>query len=570
MKLLIVFIVLIIIVIAIVVAILLLRNNSKGGNNGANNKKTAEQIKANDPVNAFLPSLVWGEFKSNRTNDGRCQNYALTAGQYNPATPSYQDLNEGGGRGYIITAQKCLDIDQIFAQAGSHICEKSNSGSAGTGCISSTNIPYVEGNVGKIYPPGTLVPVGTVEGIYGDGEESSYPYYVPCNVPNNSTNAGAAKYKYCDGTIGLIIPKFTPTTVYNSDTLCNAAPGQNLCLAFDNAVIPPYGNRKHYNVNLENCSLGNFTEIFRVTRYILDPEYNLVPDPTGKLASITYRINGYYLAPVMQNTQVINSNKTNYIFDKPIIDDDLSFIEKQNTIKMQLINPADDIVRNGVYWLLQDQTTNPTYNTNEIPVQQYFGCNINAINYPIGGNPLGKSCPITGLPPFYKGGTVINSGVYRVNTAPISPQQFVYVPDLKQVPDTTNQSDLWTYLINQYSLNITNFNAKKLPVLQQFRAGSSLDIFTTDCNTIKPGLPGLGLCVRLYNPTSDSVFPMVFPGEFSYPDSQFLSYRTFVEGVTKGVSPTSPGCRELSTKFSGNVFNPFGSKTNILISTSAN
>jgi hypothetical protein len=568
MNLLIVFIVLIIIAIAIVAAILLLRNNSKGGNTGANTKKTAEQIKANDPVNAFLPSLVWGEFKANRTNDGRCQNYTLSAGQYNPATPSYQDLNEGGGRGYIITNQKCLDIDQIFAQAGSHTCEKSSSGSAGTGCISSANIPYVEGNVGKIYPPGTLVPVGTVEGVYGDGTTSSYPYYVPCNVPNNSTNAGAAKYKYCDGTIGLIVPQFTPTTVYNSDTLCNAVPGQNLCLAFDNANIPPYGNRKYYNVNLENCSLGNFTEIFRVTRYSLDSDYNLVPDTIGKLASITYRINGYYLAPDMQNTQDLTLNKTNYIFDKPIIDDDLSFTERQNTIRMQLINPVDDIVRNGVYWLLQDQTANPTYNVNEIPVQQYFGCNIRGIPFPQGANPLGPSCPVGGLPSFYLPGTTNIPAVYRVNTAPISPQQFVYVPDLKQVPDTSEQSDLWTYLINQYSLTITSVNSVKLPVLQQFRAGSSLDIFTTDCSNIKPGITGK--CVRQYDPSSSTVFPMVYPGTFPYPDSQFLSYRTFVEGVTKGVSPTSPGCRELSSKFSGNIFNPFGSKINILISTTAN
>ena len=586
-----------ILVIIIVLGLLIggaiyLFNRNKKGFSGANTGKTAQQLKNNTGNNPYLPVPTWGDFVPNSTNDGNCLNYTISAGKYNPGTATYADLNADGGGGYIVSVQNCLDVDQIYAQAGSHVCENENTGAAGTGCISTVTIPYVDNGVNKLYPPGSKVPVGTTEGVYtATTGGSAYPYFVPCNVPNNSTSSGSGvSLATCDGTIGLIIPTFTPQVKYNQDTLCNNAVGQNLCLAFDE-VIPDIGNRKYYDVVVKDCNLGDFKEIFRVTRYSLDSNYQLVADPTGKLASIIYRLNGYYLAPNMNFSTKTNSAGVitgfQYYFDELNINLDISQAQKQNTVKLQLINPSDDTERLGVYWLLQDQITNPTYQIDTIAPQQYFGCNILGLPIPSGSkNPLGVSCPTTGVPDFYKPapGTYnpLNPSTipdFYGATSPVAPQQFVYVPDLKQVPLTTEPSDQWTYLINQFSLTTINYNSIDIPVLQQARSSMPVEVYTTLCSDFNSNYVGTGYkCVRKYDPfklKSLIVYPISTPppilgisGQFY--DSQFIAYSSFIQGITKGISPLSPGCSQYATKINGNVFNPFGSNTNILISTPGN
>jgi hypothetical protein len=565
-------------------SIYLWKRNSKGFS-GANTGKTAQQMKNNTGNNPYLPVATWGAFIPNTTADGNCLNYTIVAGKYNPGTATYADLNADGGGGYIVSKQNCLDIDQIYAQAGSHICANDNAGAAGTGCISTVTIPYVD-NLGadQIYPPGSLVPVGTTEGVYTSTTAgSSFPYFVPCNVPNNSTSSGSGVgLATCDGTIGLIVPTFTPQQRYNQDTLCNTASGQNLCLAFDE-VIPDIGNRKYYDVVVKDCDLGDFKEIFRVTRYSLDSNYQLVPDPVGKLASIIYRLNGYYLAPQMKFSAKTNSAGVitgfQYFFDQLNIDVDVSADQSQNTVKMQLINPADDTERLGVYWLLQDQIPNPTYQVDTIAPQQYFGCNVLGLPIPSGSkNPFGTSCPITGVPDFYK--PLIYDPLDPDSipfeyfaTSPVAPQQFLYVPDLKQVPNTTEPSDQWTYLINQFSLTNITYDGKDIPVLQASRTSIPTKVYATLCQDFDSSYTGTGYrCIQKYDPlrTSTPVYPIsTIPG-LQYYDSQFISYGNFIQAITKGVSPLTPGCTQYATKVNGNVFNPFGSNVNILISTPGN
>jgi hypothetical protein len=574
-----IFLGLIILGIIIGVSIYLWKRNSNKGFNGYNKGKTSKDYKNNTGQNGYLPTPSWGKFIPNTTPDGNCLNYTISAGTYNPGTATYADLNADGGGGYIVSLQNCLDVDQIYAQAGSHECENLNTGAAGTGCISTVTIP----KPGGVYPPGSTVPVGTVEGVYSSATGgSSYPYFVPCNTGNNSTgNSGSGtSIATCPGSIGLVIPNFTPVVKYNQDTLCNGALGQNKCLAFDENLPKP-GNRKYFDVVVKDCDLGDFKELFRVVRYSLTSDYQLIEDPIGKLASIIYRLNGYYLAPQMNFTPLTNAvgviTGFKYYFDQLNIDFDISSdpAQLQNTVKLQLINPADDTERIGVYWLLQDQIPNPKFEVESIAAQQYFGCNVNSIGIPQGSrNPLGASCPTTGLPSFYQ--PVIPapitppSGAYYVE-APIAPQQFLYVPDFKQVPTTNDPSDIWTYMINQFSLNTITYGGNDIPVLQQARTSIPMFVYTTDCGDFNNTYSG-SLCVRKYNPfaTGNPVYPINQINFSQFSDSQFISYLNFIQVITKGISPISPGCTQYATKVNGNVYNPFGSNINILTSTPGN
>jgi hypothetical protein len=573
-----IFLGIIILGIIIGVSIYLWRRSSNKGFNGYNKGKTAKDYKNGSGQNAYLPTPTWGKFIPNTTPDGNCLNYTISAGTYNPGTATYADLNADGGGGYIVSLQNCLDVDQIYAQAGSHECENVNTGAAGTGCISTVTIPNGTG----VYPPGSSVPVGTVEGVYSSATGgSSYPYFVPCNTGNNSTSSGSGtSIATCSGSIGLIIPKFTPVAKYNQDTLCNGSTGQNKCLAFDENLPKP-GNRKYFDVVSKDCDLGDFKELFRVVRYSLTADYQLIEDPVGKLASIIYRLNGYYLAPQMNFIPKTNSigviTGFQYYFDQLNIDIDISADQTQNTVKLQLINPADDTERIGVYWLLQDQIPNPKFEVESIAAQQYFGCNIDSIGIPQGArNPLGASCPTTGLPSFYRPLSPLSptgpyDTFYAVET-PIAPQQFLYVPDFKQVPTTNDPSDIWTYMINQFSLNTITYDGDEIPVLQQARTYTPMLVYTTNCGNFNNTYNN-NYCVRKYNPFATGGIPVYPVNQYpntQFSDSQFISYLNFTQVITKGISPTSPGCTQYATKVNGNVYNPFGSNINILTSTPGN
>jgi hypothetical protein len=153
----------------------------------------------------------------------------------------------------------------------------------------------------------------------------------------------------------------------------------------------------------------------------------------------------------------------------------------------------------------------------------------------------------------------------------VAPQQFVYVPDLKQVPNTSDPSDQWTYLINQFSLTNITYDGKNIPVLQQARTSIPVTVYITSCGDFNDSYSS-DKCVRKYDPFRDSipVYPISTTKNLKFKDSQFIAYGSFIQGITKGISPLSPGCTQYTTKVNGNIFNPFGSNINILISTPGN
>jgi hypothetical protein len=528
---------------------------AKGSNNGfidAVPPATSNaQQQSNLSYNSYLPKPVWGDFIFASSTEGQCLNYTISAAQFTPEYPSYNSLNSRGGRGYIITPQVCLDVDQIFAQAGYHVCEYDNNGSAGSGCILTVPTKIlIDGNYVTKYP-GTVVPRGTIEGL--SSASGTGTYFVPCNAGNFSTTVtpdGGNGSNACGGTIGLISPNFTPiSNISNPDSLCtkNTASIQNNCLAFND----PRTNEISYDVELRNCNLGDFEQIFRLTRYSMDTNYNITQDDKGVFASITYRENGFYLAP-----DLFSPDQQTYLYDILNKDSVLSLAEGQDTIKLKLIDPASDSTRNGVYWLLQNQLTDPSYDPAIIPPQQYFGCNIFG---PLDETLRIGKCDLNGVPPFYQG--IVSSGDTYAGSSPISPQQIVYIPNIFQFPlSITDLSGLWSYLENQFSINMIQNGGIDIPVLQAFRKKIPVTIQPTTCL----GYPNA--CISTY--ASGNV-PIVSSGTF-YDDTQFLSYLNIRSDITTGVSPLTPGCAQLATGLGSIIYNPFNNSNSDIITSTPN
>ena len=222
---------------------------------------------------------------------------------------------------------------------------------------------------------------------------------------------------------------------------------------------------------------------------------------------------------------------------------------------MQLINPQNDPTRNGVYWFLQNQLTDPAFDPTTVPPQQYYGCNIYGVDQL---SAIGK-CSLSGVPSFYRPNYTAGPDSYT-GIAPISPQQIVYIPDQYQFPTATNDlSGLWSYLENQYSMNmITNSSGNLLPVLQKFRTGTVVNIEYKTCDpAVTPNpLTDPATCIKSY---SAGNFPI--QNLNNYTDTQFLSYLNIQNDMTTGVSNISPGCLQQETNFISNIFNPIVSAT---------
>lgn len=542
-----IFIIIIILIVLVIVG-LNLYNKQKGTNNGFVDSSppvtTQAQQQSNLAFNSYLPVPVWGDFTPSTSAFGQCLNYSVSASQFTPEFPSFNGLNAGAGRGYITTSQTCLDVDQIFAQAGSHTCQYNNAGSAASGCI--LTVPTSVNGVTKY--PGTLVPRGTTEGLSSSSGTGSY--FVPCNygnftttiVPSADNNSSA-----CGGAIGLIAPNFTPIlNLEEPNSLCGQnGSATNQCIALSDTRT----NNTAYDVELRECSLGDFEQIFRITRYEIDDSFNLTQNDAGSFASIVYRENGFYLAPYMQQDIISGS----YLFDSLLKDGGLSFETGLETVPLQLINPQNDPTRNGIYWFLQNQLTDPAFDPATIPPEQYYGCNIYGVDQL---SARGK-CSITGVPSFYRPNYTPSpvAPFTYTGSAPISPQQFVYIPDQYQFPTAANDlSGLWSYLENQFSMNmIRDVNNNLLPVLQKFRVGSVVTIEYETCNPAVTPNPSSepATCIKSY---STNNFPI--QNANAYTDTQFLSYLNIKNDMITGISNISPGCLQEATNFISNIYNP--------------
>jgi hypothetical protein len=557
-----IFVIIIILIVLVIVGIHLY-NQTKGTNNGFIDATppatTQQQQQSNLKYNAYLPVPSWGDFIPSTSPAGQCLNYTISAAQFTPEFPSFNGLNSGAGRGYIATNQTCLDVDQIFAQAGYHVCEYNNSGSAASGCI--LTVPSLVNGVMKY--PGTIVPRGTVEGLTNSSGTGSY--FVPCNYGNFSTTTIPSAdngTSTCGGSIGLISPNFTPIlNLTQPNSLCvNPGTRTNQCIAFSDART----SGVTYDVELRECSLGDFEQIFRVTRYEIDDSFVLTQNDQGRFASIIYRENGFYLAPDLVQDPVSG----NYQFDLLQKDFTLSAQQGKDTIQLKLINPANDPTRNGIYWFFQNQLTDPAYDPVTIPPQQYYGCNI----YPVSQlTPVGK-CSLEGIPSFYQypitGPPIPAPPGSYTGSAPISPQQFVYIPDVYQFPTSTiDLSGLWSYLENQFSINMITLTdgISVAPVLQKFRKNTLVTVEYVDCGvTVTPISPYPNTCVKSYS-TGD--FPI--QNTYEYKDTQFLSYLNIQKDIVTGISSISPGCLQQATNFVSNIYNPIVSSNSGLLGTSA-
>jgi hypothetical protein len=557
-----VFIFLVFLIILVVAGIYFFNSATKSGfiDGFPVKKLSAAQQQSNIAYNAYLPTPVWSAFTPNTSPDGRCLAYSAVSSQFVPVGATYTNLNNSGGRGFIASNQNCIDADQIFAQAGSHVCLLNNSGSAGSGCF--LTVPTLINGV--VTPPGTKVERGTIEGVYEDVAGTT-PYYANCNYPNSAAtiSPNSNPGSFCGGNIGLISLDFTP--IQNIDlpeSLCSGGNNRiNYCLSLDNSEDAAK-NKRFFDVSFESCDLGQIEQLFRIVRYSIDANFNITQNNTGNLASIVYRQNGYYLAPDL----VYDFEQKQYIFDYLIKDGVISTLAGQDTVRLKLINPKDDTVRNGVYWLLQDQLADPSYELDTVPPQQYFGCNIFEVSLGTAIN----NCSVFGLPSFYQPTSFFTTS-YPAK-APVSPQQIVYIPNIYQLPfNIQDITGYWTYLSNQYSINLvfssadTNKTVPLISGLQEFRKNIPVTITTRDCDN---GFLG-AKCVANYTPNS---FPIKADPNLPYPDTQFLEYTNMPEAIKLGVGPLTPGCQitDIITFFAGNTYNPIVPENNILIFAPAN
>jgi hypothetical protein len=523
-----------------------------------------EKQQANLPSNINLPTPTWSK-PTQYGNSGvnTCNIYTFVAGNYTPAIASYSKLNSGS-RDYLIENIDpdfvCLDSDQIFAQTISHKCENTYGTSAGAGCILTVDTAP--------YKAGDFVPTGFIE-----GEDN--PLYVPCvptNINNNRSNTS-----YCLGNIGLVIPNFTTQSLPDTN--------QNKCLA--GLWYEGMTTQGTYNTGLEDCNLSQSTQIFRTVRYSADASGNLKQDDKGPLASFIHRYTGYYLAPNLPLIPYTISGNTGFYYDflNPIINYGLNtddFGNKNYTsIDLVLINPAYDTNRNGVYWLLQNQTYDPAVNPQALNFSLYNNKGIyynqsnfvnqfksnsttNSTNLPstnsyffeqtfkyCSDNPSALGC--NGNPPSasINNDFTVSSCYFNTNTSGgtqiienvpvgLSPQQIVYVPDINLLPDP-NSSSIWTYLINNYSINTVNNS----PILTPYRQNTKIDL---KYGCIQDSRNSNNFFTILQSSSNNQQFII---NESS--DSQFINYNMFARQIQTGVSLNN---QIINNNYKG-VSNPF-------------
>jgi hypothetical protein len=448
------------VIIIVVVFVLLLVGVYFLGKSGVFNSKsspTQPKTEAENQFslgqNAYLPVSTWGTFTPNeQTNpySGSCLNYTAISSTLSLGFPSIDSLNSGS-TSYIKSTQECIDPDQILAQAGKHTCVNPNNGGGGTGCITSTAFNYNSTN----YSVGDFVPVGATEGI-----TPANPYYITCGS------------KACPGELGLIVPNFTnifdpKNTLSSKPSVISPSSNYPNCIQ-NNGVTEP--NTGAFYTGLLPCDLSDISQVFRMVRYSFDDTYTPSVDPTGIYAVIIHRATGFYLAPNMNYLQSINPitgdfvpNSYTYYFDSLIVDTDISDSTNQY-VDLILINPKYDTVRNGIYWLLQNQTPDATKPSDAVDPANSLNCNTSYV-YPVDvGTTVPSNCLATGVPPWYNPCDPQNPSIGNVCNAtnpntdlyfPYSPQQFVYVPNIYLVPkDTSDLVEYWTYLTNQYSIQI--------------------------------------------------------------------------------------------------------------------
>jgi hypothetical protein len=142
-----------------------------------------------------------------------------------------------------------------------------------------------------------------------------------------------------------------------------------------------------------------------------------------------------------------------------------------------------------------------------------------AVNAPVPGCLLNSTTAgVTGSATNVKSGT--------------APQQIVYVPDLRLLPQNTlDESGYWSYLVNNYSINI--LDGTNQPILTPYRTSSNFDaafgctVDPNDSHNYFTYLAGI-------TPHQSSTVNLNL-----YSDTQFISYINYVTQIQTGVVSNS-------------------------------
>jgi len=564
---------LIILILIIVIAILIDKSNIFKKPEPLTAKQISEEKQqAQNQNNTYLPYPTWSQpvpYDPNGT--GACTIYTFLSNPYTPAVPSYTKLIDGTAD-YVIQPNNefvCIDSDQIFASTISHECINPNGLAAGSGCILTVDT-FVDG-VG-ITGPGNFVPQGTIEGDPGITGNSLL--YTPCN-PNNLNN-NRQNSSYCLGDIGLVIPNFATQGSYDGSS------GTNDCLA---GLWYQDNNGVNYiDTGIETCDLSSSKQIFRMIRYSVDSKGNVLQDDNGNLAAIVHRYTGYYLAP---NAPLIkeetSDNVISYVYQSksPFINYDVINDKEGNTyatsISLVLVNPKYDTIRNGVYWLLQNQTFNSSLDPQSTNFNEFVnnGVYYNQENYSLYYNSVVDN---TNRPPllgshffertieYCNGNTgatgcngnnwplellVNNSSVGSclfgidlnsggapavIPNVPIdlAPQQLVYIPDINLLPDP-NTSAIWTYLINNFSINITSDDK---PLLTPYRTTSKAELSYKCTRDPKDGNNYFTYLINYSD--ANNLNTVVNYKLNTTSDTQYIHYPLYQKQIQIGVSKNNP------------------------------
>jgi len=568
------FVFLIILIVVIVIVIVLHKSKIFKSPDAVEKKApSSNSYSQSRTMNQYAPQPTWGQPEANPpgTGSGVCSVYTFIGGQYTPAAPSYSQLNTGRGF-YInkyysdpnsnIPPPTCIDTDQLFAYTYKHTCQNPQGSSSGSGCILSVDT-YIPG-IG-VTGPGNYAPINTVEGNYQDGFSSKlYGQCTPSNLANNYPNS-----VYCQGNIGLIIPNFKPQPNYNSTGVTG-----NMCLNGlygQTGGVSSIGNIGYFNLNTLPCDLSDPGQIFRMTRYTVNSDGSVTQDDNGNVASIVHRYTGYYLAPNIKVdfvTQKDNTGdiKTTYFYDFSSVIYNYGSWQDQSgntgvvSSELILIPPSADLTRNGVYWLLQNRTFSAQYDSTAADAAAYrdVGVMVNQPNYQA-VFPNGPAEPsyylqqtiltpgVTGNVPtdllsnvdqtcFFGMNITVTTPSQNIDTAlvkdvnsNIAPQQIVYIPDLRLLPstDTADKSRLWSYLVNNLSINI---NQDGTPFLTPYRTNSYIDVGYECVFDPKVSNP--------VNTTNQFTIFKGFVNSIDKPpsDTQFINYNLYTSQIQMGVS----------------------------------
>jgi hypothetical protein len=218
-----------------------------------------------------IPS-PWGPTTVSNDSQGSCQLYTFTGNNHRPAVPKLSSLSNCLSNNtcqLINKDQVCTDVDQMYAQKVSHVCEIEKGATGGTGCLKQDATRAKNGE--------------------------SEVYFRPCNTQTSA----------CSGTIALIDLTFNPATFRSGDI------STTQCITVRNATINS-DTMVSADVIGTPCDISDINQVLRIERFDLKADGSLAVNSSGLLARITHRQTGACLAPTLNPGSKGTYDPTNY------------------------------------------------------------------------------------------------------------------------------------------------------------------------------------------------------------------------------------------------------------------